>query len=50
VGLDVTVAPQMAVVVRADFTHPLSRPTFGGFASSPFGDLFDVGAGFLYRF
>jgi len=49
-GLDVTVAPQMAIVVRADFTHPLTHPTFGGFAVSPFGDLADVGAGFLYRF
>jgi hypothetical protein len=49
-GLDVTVAPQMAIVVRADLTHPLTHPTFGGFGVSPFGDIFDVGAGFLYRF
>jgi hypothetical protein len=50
-GVDVTVAPQMAIAVRADFTHPLTRPTFGGYASSPFGaDLVDVGAGLRYRF
>jgi hypothetical protein len=49
-GLDVTVAPQMAVAVRADLTHPLTHPTFGGFGYSPFGDLVDAGVGFLYRF
>jgi hypothetical protein len=50
VGLDVTIAPQMAIVVRGDLTHPLTHPTFGGFGSSPFGDLVDIGVGLLYRF
>jgi hypothetical protein len=49
-GLDVTVRGDLAIVVRADYTHPLSRPTFGGFASSPFGDLVDAGVGVLFRF
>jgi len=50
VGVDVELAPREAVVVRADYTHPLTGPTVGGFAASPFGDLIDVGVGFLYRF
>jgi hypothetical protein len=49
-GADLPVAPRSAVVVRVDYTHPLTRPTFAGFAGSPFGDLVDVGLGFQYRF
>jgi hypothetical protein len=50
VGVDVDIAFRSALVVRADYTHPLNRPTFAGFPASPFGDLFDVGLGYLYRF
>jgi hypothetical protein len=50
VGVDVDVAPRQAIVVRADYTHPLTSPTFTGVAASPFGDLVDVGLGFLFRF
>jgi hypothetical protein len=49
-GVDVDVARRSALVLRADYTHPLTHPTFGGFAASPLGDLIDVGVGFLYRF
>jgi hypothetical protein len=53
VGLDVTIAPRTAVGLRADFTHPLTHPTLTttmGETYRPFGDLFDVGLGLLYRF
>jgi hypothetical protein len=52
-GFDVTIARRMAVGVRADVTHPFTHPTLTttmGQTYSPFGDLFDVGVGFLYRF
>jgi hypothetical protein len=49
-GLDIGLRADLAVVVRADYTHPLTRPTFGGFAYSPFGDLVDAGVGVLMRF
>jgi hypothetical protein len=53
VGVDVTIAPRTAVGLRADFTHPLTHPTLTtttGETYRPFGDLFDVGLGLLYRF
>lgn len=50
IGVDLPVAPHSAVVVRFDYTHPLTRPTLAGFANSPFGDFVDVGLGFQYRF
>jgi hypothetical protein len=49
-GLDIGLRDQLALVVRADYTHPLTTPTFGGYAYSPFGDLVDAGVGLLYRF
>jgi hypothetical protein len=52
-GIDVTVAPRTAVGLRADFTHPFTNPTLTttrGETYRPFGDLFDVGLGLLYRF
>jgi hypothetical protein len=49
-GLDVPVARGKAVVVRADFTHPLTSPAVPTYSYSPFGDLFDVGVGFQARF
>jgi hypothetical protein len=52
-GVDITVAPRTAVGLRADFTHPLTTPTLTttrGDTLRPFGDLFDVGLGLLYRF
>jgi hypothetical protein len=52
-GVDVTIAPRTAVGLRADFTHPFTNPTLTttrGETYRPFGDLFDVGLGLLYRF
>jgi hypothetical protein len=52
-GVDVTVAPRTAVGLRADFTHPFTNPTLTTTRNEtyrPFGDLFDVGLGLLYRF
>jgi hypothetical protein len=54
VGLDVAIGPHMAIGVRADYTHPFTKPTLtlanDGRTVSPFGALFDAGAAFLYRF
>lgn len=52
VGLDVAIRPQMAIGLRADYTHPLTNPTLTtrNGTVTPFGDLFDAGAAFLYRF
>ena len=49
-GVDLPCAPRSAIVVRVDYTHPLTRPTFAGMSESPFGDLIDVGVGYQYRF
>jgi len=49
-GVDLPFARRGAVVVRVDYTHPLTRPTFAGSSESPFGDLIDVGVGYQYRF
>jgi hypothetical protein len=49
-GVDLPLAPRSAIVVRVDYTHPLTRPTFAGSSESPFGDLIDVGVGYQYRF
>lgn len=49
-GVDLPFGLRSAVVVRADYTHPLTRPTFAGSSESPFGDLIDVGVGYQYRF
>ncbi len=52
-GVDVTVAPRVAVGLRADFTHPFTSPTLTTTRNEtyrPFGNLFDVGLGLTYRF
>jgi hypothetical protein len=52
-GLDVRVTNDGAVTLRADYAHPFTRPTFTsetGQSYSLFGDLLEVGLGFLYRF
>lgn len=51
-GIDIAIAPRMAIGLRADYTHPLTNPTLAtrDGTVSPFGDLFDAGAAFLYRF
>jgi hypothetical protein len=49
-GLDVTIAPRTALVLRGDYTMPLTQPALAGVAESPFGGFLDVGLGFLYWF
>jgi hypothetical protein len=53
-GVDVAIAKNIAIGLRADYTHPFTKPTLalatGNGTVSPFGDLFDAGAAFLYRF
>jgi hypothetical protein len=49
-GVDLPLAPRSAIVIRVDYTHPLTRPTFAGMSESPFGDLIDAGLGYQYRF
>jgi hypothetical protein len=52
-GFDVRIRGRAAVAVRADYTHVFTHPTFvseAGQSYHPFGDLFDVGVGLLYRF
>jgi hypothetical protein len=47
-GVDITLRGRVGLVIRADYTHPLTHPGFQGY--EPFGDLFDAGAGAVYRF
>jgi hypothetical protein len=52
-GIDVDIGARTAVCLRADFTHPLTRPSFtstAGQTYSLFGDLFDAGVGVQFRF
>ena len=53
VGFELALSPLTALVVRADYTHPFTRPTFvtdDAMKYSLFGDLFDAGAGLLVHF
>jgi hypothetical protein len=53
VGLDVATSLGSAVTVRADYTHAFTRPqlvTDAGHTYALFGDLFNIGIGFLIRF
>ena len=52
-GVDIAFSPTTALIVRADYTHMFSSPTFdsevaGSFAL--FGSLLDVGVGMAARF
>jgi hypothetical protein len=52
-GAEIAISPLTAVVIRADYTHAFTRPTFttaAGPAYSLFGDILDAGAGILVRF
>ena len=53
VGASVPVSSKLAVVIRADYTHLFTRPTFttdGGVTYSILGNLFHAGAGLEVRF
>ena len=53
VGFELALSPLTAVIVRADYTHAFTRPTFvtdDATKHSLFGDLFDAGAGLLVHF
>ena len=52
-GIDVAVSATTAVVLRVDYTHTFTRPTYTtnqAVTYSLFGDLLHVGAGLLVRF
>jgi hypothetical protein len=52
-GVEVALSGTTGVIVRADYTHAFTRPTFTTSAAtrySLFGDILDVGAGLLVRF
>lgn len=48
VGADVQLRGRMGLMVRVDYTYPLTNPGYGSY--QPFGDQFDAGAGAVYRF
>jgi len=53
VGLELALSAFTSVIVRADYTHAFTRPTFvtaDGIKYSLFGDLLDAGAGLLVHF
>jgi hypothetical protein len=52
-GVEVALSGTTGVIVRADYTHAFTRPTFTTSVAtrySLFGDILDVGAGLLVRF
>jgi hypothetical protein len=52
-GVEFALSALTAVIVRADYTHAFTRPTFTTETAaqySLFGDLFDAGAGLLVHF
>jgi hypothetical protein len=53
IGADIPLRGRAAVGVRADYSYLFTQPTFttqAGQTFRPFGNLFDVGIGLLYRF
>jgi hypothetical protein len=53
VGFEFALSALTAAVLRVDYTHPFTRPTFtasDGTKYSLFGDIFDAGVGLLVRF
>ena len=51
-GVDITLVGNTALIVRADYTHLFSRPTYTTSTQtfSFWGDFIDIGAGLLVRF
>jgi hypothetical protein len=52
-GAEIAISPITAIILRADYTHAFTRPTFTtltGTTYSVFGDVFGAGAGLLVRF
>jgi hypothetical protein len=52
-GVEFALSPFTAVILRADYTHVFTRPTFTtdtAMIYSLFGDILDAGAGLLVRF